>query len=277
MFRTTPTSVYWVALVMAGMASGTVLGVPLSLLLAEQAGWQAALWLVTALGTACWLGLAFKLKAISAGPPVSVRSKLHVLTDRRVLSVLLVSLLAAMSSLGMYTFIAPLMADPEHGAVIQITPYLWVWRLGGIAGSFLIMPLVERVSGARLTFMIMLVLTASLLLLPFAAKVSPWLAMLPIALWGAVGWALQVPQNNQLIAAREQSGDGNLAVALNESALYLGSALGSAAGGILLLLQMPSWTLAISAAGVAFVGMLVQALWGFPRRTGKLEQRSVSR
>lgn len=55
------------------------------------------------------------------------------------------------------------------------------------------------------------------------------LAMVPIAFfWGAVGWALQVQQNNELIRTRETQGNGNLAVALNESALYLGSAIGAA-------------------------------------------------
>jgi len=104
----------------------------------------------------------------------------------------------------------------------------------------------------------MLVLGGALLLLPVMAGLSPWLALLPIALWGCVGWALQVPQNNELLAARERHGDGDLAVALNESALYLGSALGAAAGGLLLLWAMPGWALAWSAAGVALLGAVLQ-------------------
>ncbi|MCY1440306.1 hypothetical protein D9M71_565740 [compost metagenome] len=84
--------------------------------------------------------------------------------------------------------------------------------------------------------------------------------MLPIVLWGAVGWALQVPQNNELILARQAQGDGNLAIALNESALYLGSAIGAAAGGLLLLLQLPTWSLAVSAGVVAAVGAALQLI-----------------
>ncbi|MNE08287.1 hypothetical protein D3C80_1009340 [compost metagenome] len=84
--------------------------------------------------------------------------------------------------------------------------------------------------------------------------------MLPIVLWGAVGWALQVPQNNELILARQAQGDGNLAIALNESALYLGSAIGAAAGGVLLLLQLPIWSLAVSAGVVAAVGAALQLI-----------------
>ncbi|OWJ89114.1 MFS transporter [Pseudomonas sp. A46] len=247
-----------IAIIMGGMASGVVLGVPLSLLIAEQLGWQAALWLVTLLGLVAFFGLLLKLPSLPAATATTLGQKLAILGDGHVLVILLVSLLAAIASLGMYTFIAPLLADPAYGAVRSVTPYLWVWGIGGVLGSFLIGPLVDRIKGPALTFAIMLILAVSLFVLPLAAALSTWLVMLPIALWGAVGWALQVPQNNELILARQAQGDGNLAIALNESALYLGSAIGAAAGGFVLLLQMPTWTLAASAGGVAALGALLQ-------------------
>jgi len=249
-----------IAIIMGGMASGVVLGVPLSLLVAEQMGWQAALWLVTLLGLMAFFGLLLKLPALPAATASSLSEKLAILGDGHVLVILLVSLLAAIASLGMYTFIAPLMTDPAYGAVSSVTPYLWVWGIGGVLGSFLIGPLVDRVKGPTLTFAIMLILCVSLLVLPLSAAMSSWLVMLPITLWGAVGWALQVPQNNELILARQAQGDGNLAIALNESALYLGSAIGAAAGGFVLLLQMPTWTLAASAGAVAALGALLQII-----------------
>ncbi|WP_405118297.1 MFS transporter [Pseudomonas leptonychotis] len=249
-----------IAIIMGGMASGVVLGVPLSLLVAEQMGWQAALWLVTLLGLVAFFGLLLKLPALPAATASSLSEKLAILGDGHVLVILLVSLLAAIASLGMYTFIAPLMTDPAYGAVSSVTPYLWVWGIGGVLGSFLIGPLVDRVKGPTLTFAIMLILCISLLVLPLSAAISSWLVMLPIALWGAVGWALQVPQNNELILARQEQGDGNLAIALNESALYLGSAIGAAAGGFVLLLQMPTWTLAACAGAVAALGALLQII-----------------
>jgi len=134
-----------------------------------------------------------------------------------------------------------------------------VWGVGGVLGSFLIGTLVDRFSGPRLTFAIMLLLGIALIALPLLLGIAPWLALIPIALWGAVGWALQVPQNNELMKARESQGDGNLAVALNESALYLGSALGASLGGLALALQMPVDALSITAGLVALSGMAVAA------------------
>lgn len=254
-----------IAVIMGGMASGTVLGVPLSLLLAERLGWASALWLVTALGGIALVGLALRLPALPAAAVTPLKTKLALLGDGQVVVILLVSLLAAVASLGMYTFIAPLLSTTDQGLSRTVTPYLWVWGVGGVLGSFLIGPLVDRFKGPVLTLWIMVILAASLFLLPVTASMGAWLVMLPIATWGAVGWALQVPQNNELIKAREQQGDGNLAVALNESALYLGSAIGAALGGVLLLQQWSAAALAGSAGVVAVLGVLAQ--WLNLRRT----------
>lgn len=245
--------------IMGGMAGGTVLGVPLSLLLAQQLGWTAALWLVALLGALALAGLLWKLPVLPPAPAISLRRKLALLADGQVLSILLVSLLAAIASLGMYTFIAPLLAWSAQGAAMSATPFLWAWGVGGIAGSVLVGPWADRLAAPRLTQFILLLLALALGALPLAAGWSAWLMLAPIALWGAAGWALQVPQNQQLLAVRARQGDGNLAIALNESALYLGSAIGAAAGGVMLLLDWPMWLLAAGAAVVAAAALLLQS------------------
>ena len=251
-----------IAVIMGGMAGGTVLGVPLSLLLAQQLGWTAALWLVASLGALALAGLLWQLPVLPEVAATSLRRKLALLADGQVLAILLVSLLAAIASLGMYTFIAPLLAWSAQGTAISATPFLWAWGVGGIAGSVLVGPWADKVRPPKLTLFILLLLALALCALPLAAGWSAWLMLAPIVLWGASGWALQVPQNQQLLDARARQGDGNLAIALNESALYLGSAIGAAMGGLLLLLDWPAWLLAAGAAVVAAMAVLLQlALW----------------
>ncbi|EZP37858.1 MFS transporter [Janthinobacterium lividum] len=254
-----------IGVIMGGMAGGTVLGVPLSLLLAQQLGWTAALWLVTLLGGLALAGLLWQLPALPAAPAISLRRKLALLADGQVLAILLVSLLAAIASLGMYTFIAPLLAWSANGMAMSATPFLWAWGVGGIVGSVLVGPWADKVAAPKLTCIILLLLALALCALPLAAGWSAWLMLAPIALWGAAGWALQVPQNQRLLAVRARQGDGNLAIALNESALYLGSAIGAATGGLLLLLNWPMWLLAAGAALVATAALLLQ--WPAARRT----------
>ena len=247
-----------IGVIMGGMAGGTVLGVPLSLLLAQQLGWTAALWLVASLGALALAGLLWQLPVLPEVAATSLRRKLALLADGQVLAILLVSLLAAIASLGMYTFIAPLLAWSAQGAAMSVTPFLWAWGVGGIAGSVLVGPWADKVAAPKLTCVILLLLALALCALPLAARWSAWLMLAPIALWGAAGWALQVPQNQQLLAVRARQSDGNLAIALNESALYLGSAIGAAMGAVLLLLNWPMWLLAAGAAAVAAAALLLQ-------------------
>lgn len=245
-----------IATVMGGMAAGTVLGVPLGLLLAEQLGWASALWLVALLGLIALVGLFWRLPALSGADFIPLHRKLSLLLDGRVTLILLVSLLAAIASLGMYTFLAVLIASFDNSA--SVTPFLWVWGIGGVVGSFLVGPFADRFGNPKMTLLIMLALMLSFFLLPVFANWDLRLAILPIVLWGAAGWALQVPQNNQLLYQREAQGDGNLAVALNESALYLGSAIGAALGGMALMLEVSISMLAVCAGVIAVAGVVLQ-------------------
>lgn len=88
-----------ISVIMGGMASGTVLGVPLSLLLAEHLGWSAAMWLVTLLGAIAFVGLTAKLPSLPKGETISLRNKLSLLADGRIVLILVISLLAAVAVL----------------------------------------------------------------------------------------------------------------------------------------------------------------------------------
>ncbi|MEV6674879.1 MFS transporter [Streptomyces sp. NPDC051162] len=244
------------ALVMGGMSTGTVLGVPLGVLLAERTGWRATLWLVTALGAVALTGLAALLPPLPAASAAAVRDRLAALADRSVAPVVAVSFLAAVASLGLYTYLAPVLETA--GGVHGVTPYLWAWGVGGVLGSLAAGPLVDR--GGRIRALVGVVLAAvaaAQALLPALAP-HPLAAGLALVLWGAGGWALQVPQQHRLLAL--SPGRGPVVLALNNSALYLGSAVGSALGGLALSSGIHASALPWAAAGIAGAGLLLHAV-----------------
>lgn len=247
-----------ISIIMSGMAAGTVLGVPLGLIISNQFGWQTSMYLIAILGLVSFYGLYIKLPIIPNLITQSLSEKLRLLKDINVLKILFISLIAAISSLGLYTYLFPLLSSDEFGSIENITPFLWIWGIGGIIGSFVVGHISKKISNEKLTAIIMFILSVALLLIPFFAAITPWLTLIPIAIWGAVGWALQVPQNEQLILVREKTGGGNLAVALNESALYLGGALGTGIGGIFFYFQVPLFLLPIFASAVVFIGFIYQ-------------------
>ncbi|MFI1203801.1 MFS transporter [Streptomyces sp. NPDC020883] len=247
------------ALVMGGMSAGTVLGVPIGVLLAEHTGWRATLWLVTGLGAVAFGGLAALLPQVPAAPAVPVRARLAAIADRNVAPVVTVSFLAAVASLGLYTYLAPVLA--AAGGVHEVTPYLWAWGAGGVLGSVLAGPLVDRTGRVRtLAGAVLLVVAAAQALLPTLADVALPGAAAALVAWGAAGWAFQVPQQHRLLQAGEQR--GTVALALNNSALYLGSAVGSALGGLALAAGLPPAALPWAAAGVAALGLLLHLAAG---------------
>lgn len=87
-----------------------------------------------------------------------------------------------------------------------------------------------------------------------------------LVLWGAAGWALQVPQQHRLLALRAER--GAVALAFNNSALYLGSAVGSGAAGLALSAGLPAERLPWAAAAVAGAGLVLHLVGVRARRGG---------
>ncbi|MET9932494.1 MULTISPECIES: MFS transporter [unclassified Streptomyces] len=244
-------------LVLGGMSAGTVLGVPLGLLVAAGAGWRAALWLVTGLGVLALLGTAVALPPVRGAAAPSPRERFAALARPRVAVVVAVTFTQTVASLGLYTYLEPVLRRTAD--VGSAVPYLWVWGIGGVCGSLLAGTLVDRTGRPALLSVVLLgTLGGTLALLPWTGS-PPGLVLLPLLLWGAVGWAFVVPQQHRLLAGEGsgKAGSGAAAVGLNSSATYLGGAVGSALGGLALAHGLDARWLPLPAAGVALAGVLL--------------------
>ncbi|MGW8359686.1 MFS transporter [Streptomyces wedmorensis] len=243
-------------LVLGGMSAGTVLGVPLGLLVAAGSGWRAALWLITGLGLVALLGVATALPAVRGAAAPALRARLGALARPGVAVVVAVTFTQTVASLGLYTYLEPVLR--QAAGVTGAVPYLWVWGIGGVCGSLLAGALVDRTGRPALLAVTLLgTLGGSLALLPWAGA-APGLVLLPLLLWGAVGWAFVVPQQHRLLAQETPgSAAGAAAVGLNSSATYLGGAVGSALGGLALAQGLDARWLPLPAAGVALAGVLL--------------------
>lgn len=220
-----------ISTIMAGMAIGTVIGVPASLIIADYFGWRSTMIIVSVLSGIALLGLYICLPALPSAMMKTEKSRFSLLSEWPVVRVLLISLFAATSSLGMYTFLSPFVSSINKEA--YVTVYLWYWGLGGVCGSILIGYFVDDYDLKKILLIILGSLLLSFLGLILLSHIYLPLIALPLVIWGAVGWALQVPQNNELLQMRTDRGDGNLAVGLNQSSVYLGGSIGSMFGGVL--------------------------------------------
>jgi predicted MFS family arabinose efflux permease len=235
-------------LVLGGLSCGTVLGVPLGLLLAAHLGWRAAFVLIAVLGAAAWAGVS-RLPAMDGALMPGLRARLAVLRDGRVGSAVGATLLQTIASLGLYTYLVTLLHARAPGLPVALG--LWLWGLGGVVGSLGIGPLLDRFGHPARFGSLLLGLLAAVLA-GLAGAGSPVLPAL-LFLWGALGWAFVVPQQHRLLSADPAAGAA--ALALNSSATYLGGTLGAALGGAALALHVAPGELPLCAAVVALGGL----------------------
>lgn len=240
------------ALVLAGLAVGTVFGVPLSLALAQRWGWRAAILLIVVIGGAALAGIALRGAELPAIPASGAADRLRSITRPKNLLTVTVTLLTGMASLGLYTYLTVVLSAGSLASHQSIA--IWVWGLGGAVGALGIGRLVDRCDPLRLSAVILTGLTCALT--GMTQGQVPVVVVVSLFVWGLCGWASLAPQQHVLLQAN--SADGATAVAANASANYLGSALGATIGSLLVSAHAAPAVLCGSAAAVAALALLCQ-------------------
>ncbi|MGE7950925.1 MFS transporter [Lysinibacillus xylanilyticus] len=226
-------------LTIGGMSMGTVLGVPLGIYISNLFDWKVTLWLIVMIGVITVLCMYIFLPDFPTTPPPALTERLKMFLDKRVTITVGITFFASVASLGLYTYLSPLLEEIASSS--NLTIYLWAWGFGGLVGSIIIGYLIDYFGKPKtLVTIILFTLTLSIICLPLMINL-PILKYLPFFVWGAMGWACVAPQQHILLSY--QPNNGSSAVALNSSVNYLGSAIGASLGGIVLSLQMGTITL----------------------------------
>ncbi|WP_290185993.1 MFS transporter [Corynebacterium glaucum] len=240
------------ALVLAGLAVGTVFGVPIGLVLAQRWDWRAAILLIVVIGGAALAGVALRGGDLPAIPASGPADRLRSITRPENLLTVTVTLLTGVASLGLYTYLTVVLSEGSLASHQNIA--IWVWGLGGAAGALGIGRLADKYDPLRLSAVILGGLTCALL--GMTQGQVPVLVVASLFVWGWCGWASLAPQQQVLLQANPA--DGATAVAANASANYLGSALGATAGSLLVAAHATPTVLCGSAAAVAAIALFCQ-------------------
>lgn len=243
-----------VALVLAGLAVGTVFGVPIGLALAQRWGWRAAIALIVVIGGAALAGIVLRGGELPVIPSSGPAARLRSITRPMNLLTVTVTLLTGIASLGLYTYLTVVLSAGSLAS--HQTFAIWVWGLGGAVGALGIGQLVDRWDPLRLSVVILAGLTIALV--GMTQSQVPSVLAVSLFVWGLCGWASLAPQQHVLLQANPA--DGATAVAANASANYLGSALGATFGSFLVASNASPAALCISAATVSALAVLCQLI-----------------
>ncbi|MGC7577488.1 MFS transporter [Staphylococcus epidermidis] len=245
-----------IAFTVGGMSVGTVIGVPLGLEIANISNWRFAMLIIIVISFIALISISILMPKFKIETPPNLKDRFQLFLNKHVLRVISVTLCAAIASLGLYTYLADIIKTNTDTK--NLTYYLTAWGIGGLIGSFGIGFIIDRFKNTRFVMLIILILLAlSFSLIPISINL-PILGLIPFILWGAMGWATQAPQQHILLKKHPEYGGS--AVALNSSINYLGSAMGSAIGGIILFNANSTNVLIYSALGITIIGILLQLL-----------------
>jgi DHA1 family inner membrane transport protein len=241
--------------VFGGLTLSQALGVPLGAWVGYQFGWHAAFHCASALSLACLVAVA---RAVPAGirvPPVSLSTLGEVLTTPRLVVAVSLTAFFLGGMYVLYTFMGPFLEATQGMGRDGVTAMFTLFGVGAVLGNAMGGFLTDRI-GPRRTLIVLGV--AQLLIMPALTGLGLGLpaAALMVLLWSVFGWSFMVPQQARL-ASLDPARTAVL-FALNASAVYAGSSVGSTFGAALLAATGYVW---LGLGGALLVLLGLATLW----------------
>ncbi|MFE0753817.1 MFS transporter [Inquilinus sp. NPDC058860] len=221
-----------IATVTTGLTIATALGVPLGAWIGNHADWRSTFLIVAGLGLAGVAGLRFGLPAKLPLGASTLSERLAVARRPVVLRALIVTFFWIAAVFVVYTFIAPFLERAAGIGPDGVTAMLFLFGIGSAIGNAIGGQLTDRIDPVRLQLGALAFLTLALAGLSAATALpsgQALIAVVPLMLvWSIAGWAFHPAQTTRLIRLAPEV--GMIAASLNASALYAGTAFGSALG-----------------------------------------------
>jgi DHA1 family inner membrane transport protein len=251
-------------MVTAGATLALVLGAPLGTLIGGAWGWQKAIWCVAAVAGAVAVVIAVLLPPIRLDQSATLRQRIAPLTDRRVLRILVVTLLAFVGIFLPFTYMSAVFASAIGGEQARLALLLLAFGVAATAGNLTAGSLADRYDPRRVVIAATMGVAAVFLLMVPIREVFV-LVVIAEALSGVVSYSVIGPQQHRIIAYAPPGG-ASLVTSLNTSTGYLGNFLASIIGAVILATGPAVLLLPVGAAFAALAAFLA---WWLSRPAGE--------
>lgn len=242
-----------------GVSSALVFGVPLGVLVTEYFGWRIIFLAISALALVSMLLIVWALEAMPGQASSPLSTQLASLKKRKLFSAQLATVFMLAGHFSLYAYFTPYLQESMQLEARWISIAYFAFgaaaMLGGLFGGIL----ASKIGDRKAIIFVLVVFTASLLLLPLST-VSLWLFIPAMMLWGGLSWALTPALQSYLIISSPEHAE--VQQGFNSSAIQIGISLGSAIGGIALGLTKSTAMLAPLGAALVLLA-LACALYSF--------------
>jgi len=249
-----------VSVVVAGTTMAVALGAPIGAFISGGFGWRGTYFAISAVGFLTAIAIWFMLPAGIKGDRRSLSERLAVLAVPGIVPALLTILLYMAGPFAAFVYLGPL-TTKLMGLDGSLLPFVMLaFGVGAAIGNTLGGQLSDRV-GANRTLVIAMVANVVALVMLSGIPALPRPLVGPVYfgfmfVWGVAGWMFPPAQVSRIVSLAPNSAP--LALSLNASCLYLGTALGAVVGGqVIEHLELSE--LGLIAAGFPLLALIVFA------------------
>ncbi|MCY7472085.1 MFS transporter [Bacillus safensis] len=220
-----------IGIILMGLSSSLVLGVPIGTFLSSMIGWKA---LFAAIGLITLIPLIVvyrRIPSMKEQEPVTLGMQLSILKDKRILLAVAVTLFYVGGYSTLFTYLTPFLQESANLSITKISGILLLAGICSFLGSSLGGVAADKKGP---TFTIFSGIILQIIMLMLLAFVSGNLVVMVavIMIWMIATWSTSPAQQLYLVTLVPKSPD--IALSVNTSFIQFGFALGSGLGGVVL-------------------------------------------
>jgi predicted MFS family arabinose efflux permease len=216
--------------ILVGWALAIAAGLPLVSLIAPQIGWRVTYALIGILAATSCLALLAGLPKGLRGRPINFATWGQVGRSRDLMLLLLITCLIAIGQYVVIAFAGPLLIQLTNATSERIAAVFALFGLMTLAGNICASRVVQAWGAFKTSAVFMACMVVGVALWALGAGV--YLSMATgVAIWGFGFAAVAAMQQVRLITKAPSLATAS--VAINNTAVYLGQAIGAAIGGVL--------------------------------------------
>ncbi|MGG0640194.1 MFS transporter [Bacillus altitudinis] len=220
-----------IGIILMGLSSSLVLGVPIGTFLSSMIGWKA---LFAAIGVIMLIPLIVvyrRIPSMKEQEPVTLRMQLSILKDKRILLAVAVTLFYVGGYSTLFTYLTPFLQASANLSITEISGILLLAGICSFLGSSLGGMAADK-KGPIFTIFSGIILQIMMLMLLAFVTGNLVVMVAVIMIWMIATWSTSPAQQLYLVTLVPKSPD--IALSVNTSFIQFGFALGSGLGGIVL-------------------------------------------
>lgn len=220
------------ARVFLGFTLAQAAGIPLGSYLGHTLGWEVVFFLIFALAIVTTILMSVLMPTGIEVQKTDLGVLVDVLFDSKMMISVLCSSTFIVGIYTLYTFLEPLFVQELQFGHIEITMLFLVFGCGAVVGNQLGGVLNDHIGSSTTLYLLCI---AQILISPifsFLPSATPLILLLTL-LWSVFGWSFMIAQQSRLVSQAPEK--QSVLLALNSAAIYIGAAIGSVLGGIVLV------------------------------------------